>query len=89
MSGNDTAHIGIVNDFVSAIIKGTPLIASGLEGIRGVELANAMYLSSWLNSFVELPIDDDLYYEKLKKKINTSTYKKNVKEQTFNLEGTY
>lgn len=87
--GRETSHIGIVNDFVDSILNGTPLLASGLEGINGVELANAMYLSSWLDSVVELPIDSELYYEKLQGKINNSTFKKKVTEQSFDLEGTY
>ena len=35
-------------------------------------LANAMHLSSWLDKEVALPIDDELFYEELKKRIAVS-----------------
>jgi predicted dehydrogenase len=62
-------HAGITRDWISAIENGTPLLAPGLEGINSLELANAMVLSEWLDEPVDLPIDDDLYYEKLQEKM--------------------
>ena len=40
-------------------------MADGVEGIHGLELSNAMHLSSWLEKPVSLPIDEDLFLEKL------------------------
>ncbi len=74
IEGENTGHGGIIQNWVDAIMKGTPLFAPGEEGLKGVELANAMYLSSWLNQTVELPIDADLYLEKLQEKINESAF---------------
>jgi predicted dehydrogenase len=62
-------HAEITRNWLSAIENGTPLLAPGLEGINSLELANAMVLSEWLGAPVDLPIDDDLYYEKLKEKM--------------------
>lgn len=39
------------------------MVAEGTEGIRGLTLSNAMHLSSWLNRTVELPLDEELFYE--------------------------
>lgn len=64
-------HIAVFEDFAQHILEGTPLIAHGSDGINGVALANAIHLSSWLEHAVELPIDEDLYLEELKKKIAT------------------
>ena len=44
-----------------------------------------MYLSSWLNEIVELPVDPNDYFEKLQEKISTSTFeKKNVTNTILN-----
>ena len=76
VEGKYLDHIGILQNWIDSILKGTPLLAPGEEGIKGVELANAIYLSSWLNQTVELPIDSDLYFEKLQEKIKQSTSQK-------------
>ncbi|WP_211746135.1 Gfo/Idh/MocA family oxidoreductase [Paenibacillus sp. Marseille-Q4541] len=62
-------HIAVMENFAAHIIDGTPLLAPGSDGIHGVALANAIHLSSWLGKEVELPVDEDLYLEELKKKI--------------------
>ncbi|MFC4389075.1 Gfo/Idh/MocA family protein [Gracilibacillus marinus] len=61
-------HVAVLENFAANIIDGTPLIAPGSDGINGVELANAMHLSSWLNEEVTLPIDEDKYLEELNKR---------------------
>ncbi len=76
VNGENPAHLGIIQNWIDAITKGTPLLAPGEEGLKGVEISNAMYLSSWLNQMVELPVDADLYYEKLQEKIKNSTFTK-------------
>ncbi len=53
----DTKHAGIMNNFVDAILDGKPLIAPAEEGIRSVELANAILYSSLKDRPVELPLD--------------------------------
>ena len=45
------------------------LYAPAEDGLNGVMLANAMHLSAFLDQTVELPIDDDLFYEELQKRI--------------------
>jgi len=41
-----------------------------------IELANAMLLSARTDNWVDIPVDQDLYYEKLQEKIKNSTSKK-------------
>jgi len=53
---------------VDAILNGTPLVSPGEEGIKSLELSNAMLLSSWNDDWVNLPIDEDLFFEKLQEK---------------------
>lgn len=75
--GND--HKGITQNFVDAILHGEPLIAPGQEGIYGLTLSNAMQLSTWTDSWVHLPIDEQAYEQQLKKRIHASTGKKNCR----------
>lgn len=62
-------HIAILENFAANILDGTPLVAPGSDGIHGVALANAIHLSSWLGKEVELPVDEDVYFAELTKKI--------------------
>ncbi|MEH7276029.1 Gfo/Idh/MocA family oxidoreductase, partial [Neobacillus vireti] len=62
-------HADVLEDFASAIVNGTPLLAPGSDGINGVRLANAMHLSSWLGKEIEVPFDEDLFLEELNKRI--------------------
>lgn len=88
--GETTDHVGIMQNWIDAITKGTPLLAPGEEGIKGLELSNAMYLSTWLNKPIDLPIDEDLFYEKLQEQIKNSTFeKKQTDNTTLDVEGTF
>ena len=70
-----------MNKFAAAILRGEELTASGVEGINGLTISNAAFLSSWLGKTVTLPIDEDLFYNMLQEKINNSTYVKVVEEK--------
>ena len=86
--GENEQHIGVLKAFTNHILYGEPLVASGEEGIRALMLSNAMYLSSWLDETVSLPIDEDLFLEKLNEKRSTS--KKKVDTGiVFDTTGTY
>ena len=73
VKGTYTSHPGIITNFCDAILKGTKLIAPGEEGILGLSISNAIHLSSWMgNSWIDLPIDGDLFKEKLAEKCGGS-----------------
>ena len=80
--GKNEQHVGVMNAFAAHILRGEPLVAEGCEGINGLTISNAAFLSSWLDKEVTLPIDEDLFYEKLQEKIKNSTHKKVVNEKT-------
>jgi len=82
-------HIGVVNAWAGKILHGTPLIAEGAEGLKGVILSNAMHLSDFLGREVEIPFDEDLYYEELMKRVATSKKKENVTATFADTNGTY
>jgi predicted dehydrogenase len=69
-------HHEILRNFASAILDGAPLIAPAEEGIRAVELTNAMQLSGLTGQTVELPLDSKMYEEKLKSLIANSDFTK-------------
>lgn len=81
-------HNRVLNNVANAILGIEPLFIDGKEGIRGVMLADAMLLSSWLDRKVDLPIDDELYLGELDKRRATSR-RKEVEEKTFALDGSF
>ena len=87
--GENTQHAGVINAWGGAILRGEPMVADGREGINGLTISNALHLSSWLDKTIELPIDEDLYYEELKKRIATSRRKENVKAVIADTESSY
>lgn len=78
--GENSQHAGILNNVANAILGLEPLYAPASDGIKGVALANAMLLSTILDKTVELPIDDDLFYEELKKLIAISKPRDGIRE---------
>lgn len=71
-------HAGILKNFTNAILKGEPLLSPAGEGIRSVELVNAMLLSSFRDRTVEFPISAAEYEAMLLELIAKSKSKKNV-----------
>ena len=72
VEGENPQHVGICNNIANAILGIEDVYAPASDGLHGVHLANAMHLSSWLDRAVTLPIDDELFYEELKKRIAIS-----------------
>ena len=87
--GKNEQHYGVMNAFAAAILRGEPLVANGEEGINGLMLSNAMHLSAWTESKVILPIDEDMYYEELMKRVKTSKRKTNTVEAVADTSGSY
>lgn len=76
VAGSGGLHNAILKNFADAILDGAPLIAPGEEGIRSVELGNAMLLSSLTGSTVALPMDAARYEELLKQLIREADGRK-------------
>lgn len=74
--GGGPQHKGILQNFTNALLHGEKLLAPGEEGILGLTISNAMHLSAWTDDWVDLPLDEDLFYEKLQEKIANSTFRK-------------
>lgn len=67
----------MLENFAEAVLFGTPLIASGKEGTKALELANAAYLSAWTGKKISFPIDADLYDQMLEEQIRLEEVRKN------------
>lgn len=86
--GENEQHMGVLKAFAENILHGTPLVARGEEGIRGLTLSNAMHLSSWLGETVTIPFDEELFLMELNKRRATSK-KKEDSGVVFDTKGTY
>src|SRR5580704_7610210 len=73
IKGHGPQHNGILENFVSAVLDGTPLVAPAREGLYSLELANAFLLSTLENRSVELPIDGALFERHLQRLVAAST----------------
>ncbi|MDF1512610.1 MAG: Gfo/Idh/MocA family oxidoreductase, partial [Anaerolineae bacterium] len=80
--GHGGQHAEVLANFADAIRTGASLIAPAEEGINSVELANAMLFSSIKGHPVDLPLNSADYEGELQKLIATSTFEKEVNEQT-------
>ena len=87
--GKNEQHIGVLNRFAAAILHGTPLVARGEEGINGLTISNAAHLSAWLDREITLPIDEDLFYEELMKRVAVSRRKPDFESIVVNTKGSY
>ena len=83
-------HVGILKNFCSAILDGTPLLAPGYEGIRGLTISNAIHYSAWTGGWADVqnfPAEE--FYQLLQDKIKHSTVVKKEQQITVGTEGTY
>lgn len=87
--GQNPQHVGVLNAFAAHILRGEPLVAEGVEGIRGLTLSNAMHLSCFLGHPVDIPFDEDVYYEELMKRVKTSRRKENVQAVVADTSSSY
>ena len=78
--GSNPQHIGVLNAFAAHLLRGTPLVAEALDGVRETELSNAIYLSSWTGQPVRLPADEKLFSFLLQERIAGS-----VQDKTANV----
>lgn len=87
--GKNEQHVGVMNAFAAAILRGEPLVADGREGINGLTLSNAMHLAAWTGKPVELPLDEKKFRDLLFEHVKTSRRKENISSVLSDTEGTY
>ncbi|MDO3385618.1 Gfo/Idh/MocA family oxidoreductase [Gilvimarinus sp. SDUM040013] len=69
-------HARVIQNFIDAIREQAPLIAPAEQGLHSLALANAMLLSSWENTEVDLPLNSAHYQKVLERHIAQSSLRK-------------
>ncbi len=54
-------HPEVLKAFVKCLQTGSPMMAEGVEGIRGLELGNAIMMAGLTGKPVDLPVDGDAF----------------------------
>ena len=85
----DMFHFIVLDAWAESILGTGESIADGREGLNSTELSNAMLLSTFLKQEVSLPIDDELYYQELMKRVASSKKKENVKSVVVDTAGSF
>lgn len=87
--GENPQHLGIINNFTQSILGKEKLFVDGTDGLRGVELMNAIEYSGWHGGAeTHVPVNDDEYIAELNKKC-VGSRTKNVSEKLADTTGTY
>ena len=74
--GENRQHAGIIDNFTDSLLGLEKLYVDGAEGIKGVELMNAIELSGWNNGMtVNIPVDEEEYLKVLNEKRANSRFK--------------
>ena len=73
-SGN--LYQDVMMRFAENILEGVPLVADGRDGLREVQLANAIYVSGWEGCKISLPVEDSRYCLGLHKRQEAERMKK-------------
>lgn len=81
-------HLEILQNFTDAVLNGGELLAPGTDGIYGLQIGNAAYLSSWKDSWVSIPLDGQEFCAYLEKK-QQEEEKVDKIVQSENLSGEY
>ena len=72
----ENLYVQILRNFGQHLLDGVPLIAEGIDGLRQVQLANAVYLSGWEGRKVALPVDNGAYLKGLSDRQETECNRK-------------
>lgn len=84
----NSGHPKIVQNFVNHVLFDEALLSPASDGVYGLSISNAIYLSSWEKRWIDFPIDEDDFLAQLQKRIATSK-QKNVTEKVLNTDNTY
>lgn len=83
-------HKGIIKNFTNHLLNKEDLFVDGKEGIRNVELMNAIELSGFNNGkTVYLPVDEDDYLFELNKRIKTSKLKEVTEDKVMDVSNSF
>ena len=70
--GENLQHAGVINAFTAHLLRGEKLIAEAEDGLRALELSNAIHLSGWTGKRAEIPVSREDFSRELDKRIASS-----------------
>ena len=70
--GENSQHAGVINAFAAHLLRGEPLTAAAADGLRALELSNAIHLSGWTGKRVEIPASREAFNRELDRRIAAS-----------------
>ena len=74
--GENPQHVGVMNAFAAHLLHGDPLTANAEDGLRALQLSNAIHYSGWTGEMVNVPVPEERFHEMLSTKIAGSTVRK-------------
>ncbi len=85
---NSSGHLNITQNFINHILSGETLLSPATDGLAGLSISNAIHLSSWLEQWIEWPINEEVFLTELTKRIQKSETKVS-NDQLLDTKGTY
>ena len=70
--GENPQHTGVINAFAAHLLRDEPLVAAAEDGLRALELSNAIHLSGWTGKRVMIPVSREAFNRELEKRIAVS-----------------
>ena len=67
--GENPQHAGVINAFAAHLLRGEALIAEAEDGLRALQLSNAIHLSGWTGETLSIPVSEERFDRKLDMKI--------------------
>ena len=67
--GENPQHAGVINAFAAHLLRGEPLTAEAEDGLRALELSNAIHLSGWIGETLKIPAPRERFDRELDKRI--------------------
>ena len=75
LDGRNEQHVGVLNAFAAHLLRGEPLVADREDGLKALELSNAIHLAGWTGKPVTLPPDEASFLQHLERKRAASRLK--------------
>ena len=70
--GENPQHAGVTNAFAAHLLHGGSLVAEAADGVRALQLSNAIHLSGWTGERLEIPVSEERFDAELEKRIAAS-----------------
>lgn len=88
--GENPQHVGVLRNFADAVSGKATLAVRGEDGIRGVQLMNAIELSGWRGGEeVTLPVNEEAYLAELNAHRAASRFKPQTEDIVSDTAGTF